>query len=79
MKKGVNKAQGLDLMLKRWNLGHDDLIAFGDGGNDIEMLTHAKYGYAMENGDPKVKAIADYIAPANNEAGVLQVLKGYLE
>ena len=79
MKKGVNKAQGLDLMLKRWNLGHDDLIAFGDGGNDIEMLNHAKYGYAMENGDPKVKAIADYIAPANNEAGVLQVLKGYLE
>ena len=79
MKKGVDKAQGLDLMLKRWNLGHNDLIAFGDGGNDIEMLTHAKYGYAMENGDSKVKDIADYIAPANNEAGVLQVLKGYLE
>ena len=79
MHKDVNKAQGLDLMLKRWNLGHKDLIAFGDGGNDIEMLRHAKISYAMENGAPEVKAIANHSAPTNTESGVLRVLKDYLD
>ena len=80
MKKGVNKAQGLDLMLKRWNLGHDDLIAFGDGGNDESMLKLARYSYAMPNGRPEIKRLARFSVPVdNNHDGVLVVLDKYLQ
>ena len=57
----------------------DDLIAFGDGGNDIPMLDFAKYSYAMANGMDKVKKHAKFIAPANTENGVFRVLQKYLD
>ena len=43
------------------------------------MLELAGISYAMENGDERVKKVADYLAPANTEAGVLQVIEQYLE
>ena len=43
------------------------------------MLELAGISYAMENGDERVKKVADYLAPVNTEAGVLQVLEQYLE
>jgi len=46
---------------------------------DIEMLELAGYSFAMENGEEKVKRMAKYIAPSNDEAGVLQVLEQYLK
>lgn len=78
IKRGVNKAQGLELMLKQWGLTGDDLAAFGDGGNDIEMLKFAKYSYAMDNATPEVKAVARFKAPSNNDSGVLKALEKLL-
>ncbi|WP_075529695.1 Cof-type HAD-IIB family hydrolase [Ligilactobacillus sp. WC1T17] len=78
IKKGVNKAQGLETMLKRWNLTGEDLAAFGDGGNDIEMLRFAKYSYAMANADPEVKKVSQYSTLSNNESGVLKALEELL-
>ena len=78
MINGVNKAQGLTEMLAQWNLTGEDLVAFGDGGNDIEMLKFAKYGYAMENASPEVKEITTLRAPSNNDSGVLRVLEELL-
>lgn len=75
---GVSKGAGLKEMLKNFGLTGEDLIAFGDGENDIPMLDFAKYSYAMENGMPEVKEHAKYIAPKNTENGVLQVLQEYL-
>ncbi len=57
----------------------EDLIAFGDSGNDIQMLDFAKYSYAMENGMEIAKEHARYLAPSNNDNGVLQVLNRYLD
>ena len=54
-------------------------MAFGDSENDLEMLELAGYSFAMENGEEKVKRMAKYIAPSNDEAGVLQVLEQYLK
>ena len=54
-------------------------MACGDSENDLEMLELAGYSLAMENGEEKVKRMAKYIAPSNNEAGVLQVLEQYLK
>jgi hydroxymethylpyrimidine pyrophosphatase-like HAD family hydrolase len=58
------------LLQEKWNVKDDETMAFGDGGNDIEMLKHVKYGFAMENGSHEVKSIANHIAPSNNDSGV---------
>lgn len=76
--QGVNKGAGLKHLLEKMGMTGDDLIAFGDGGNDIDMLKFAKYSYAMANGMDKVKKQAKYIAPANTENGVFKVLQKYL-
>lgn len=76
---GVSKGNGLKQMLNKFGLTGDDLIAFGDGGNDIPMLDLAKYSYAMENGMAEVKNHAKFIAPRNTENGVLRVLQEYLD
>lgn len=76
---GVSKAEGLKELLAKFGLTGDDLIAFGDGGNDIEMLKLAKYSYAMENGMDEVKKVARFVAPKNSENGVFRVLKKYIQ
>ena len=65
--------------MERWKIDADQIMAFGDSENDIEMLELAGYSFAMENGEEKVKRMAKYIAPSNDEAGVLQVLEQYLK
>lgn len=76
--QGINKGEGLKHLLAKLGLNSNDLIAFGDGGNDIDMLDFAKYSYAMANGMDEVKKHAKYIAPSNNEDGVFKVLNKYL-
>lgn len=79
-KPEINKGWALQKLLKQWRLSGDDLIAFGDGGNDISMLKLAKLAYAMPNGSEAVKAVANHDVPVdNNHDGVLKVLAQYLE
>lgn len=77
--KGINKAAGIAEMLKHYDIAQKDLIAFGDGENDIEMLKACGYSYAMANANKKTKAVAKYEAPTNDENGVLKVLAKYLD
>ena len=70
-----HKASGIERLAQRWNVSPQEVIAFGDGGNDIEMLSYAGMGYAMENATDDVKAVADAICPSNDDEGVLQVLE----
>ena len=71
VKHGINKATGLKKLLAYFGLTGEDLIAFGDSGNDIPMLDFAKYSYAMENGMAIAKEHAKYLAPSNNDNGVI--------
>lgn len=75
---GVNKAEGLKKLLQEMEIDPSELIAFGDGMNDVEMLSLAGISYVMENATNEVKKYADHIAPANTENGVLAVLENYL-
>ncbi len=50
-------------------------MSFGDYFNDVEMLEQSYHSYAMANAHPEVKAIARFIAPSNEESGVLQVIQ----
>ena len=79
LQDGIHKAWGLEELLKRWNLKPEQIMAFGDSENDIEMLELAGISYAMENAEEAVKEIATKVAPANSQAGVYQVLENWLE
>ena len=52
-----------------------DVMAFGDGLNDLEMMQAVGFSVAMGNGHPQTKALADYICPSVEEDGVLKGLK----
>ena len=53
------------------------MIAFGDSGNDIEMLRTAGVGVAMGNAEKEAKKVADYVTLTNNENGIAYALKKY--
>ena len=79
LQDGIHKAWGLEELLRRWDLKAEQIMAFGDSENDIEMLELAGISYAMENAEEAVKEIATKVAPANSQAGVYQVLENWLE
>ncbi|HFI0452502.1 TPA: Cof-type HAD-IIB family hydrolase [Streptococcus suis] len=76
--QGIHKAWGLEQVLNRLDIEPEQVMAFGDSDNDIEMLNYVGYSYAMENATDKVKAVAKYLAPSHVEAGVLQVIEEHI-
>lgn len=76
---GVHKANGIKLLQKIWNVKDEEVVTFGDGGNDIEMLKYAGFGYAMANAPENIKKIAKYQAGSNNDSGVLNVIDKILK
>ncbi len=72
--KGIDKAQSLLRLLSKINLTPADLMAFGDGYNDLSMLKLAGVGVAMANAAPEVRADADYVTLSNEEDGVAEAL-----
>ena len=79
LQDGIHKAWGLEELLKRWGLKPEQIMAFGDSENDIEMLELAGISYVMENAEEAVKRVATKVAPANSQAGVYKVLENWLE
>lgn len=60
-KKGISKFQGLLYLCQQLNLKIEDVIAFGDSGNDTEMLTKCGIGIAMGNATKDAKQAADFV------------------
>ncbi len=75
--KGVNKGTGLKALVETLGEDYQETYAFGDGRNDLEMLTYAKYGIAMKEAAPELKAIADYVTNSVKEDGIVQALEYY--
>lgn len=75
--KGIDKAQSLSRLLGNINLTPADMVAFGDGYNDLSMLRLAGMGVAMANAAPEVRAEADYITLSNEEDGVAAALEHF--
>lgn len=74
---GIDKAQSLAVLLKKLNIGREEMIAVGDGYNDLSMIQFAGVGVAMANAQEPVKEIADYITLSNDEDGVAAVVERY--
>ncbi|OAQ08841.1 hydrolase [Ligilactobacillus aviarius] len=71
---GNHKAAALKHLVQRWDITPAQCAAFGDGGNDIEMLRYCNHSYAMANAPAEVKQVAQNICPSNEDDGVLVTL-----
>ncbi|MEU0223350.1 Cof-type HAD-IIB family hydrolase [Streptomyces sp. NPDC006284] len=74
----VSKASTLALCCAERGISHEEVVAFGDMPNDVEMLTWAGQSYAMGNAHPDVIAAASGRTVANNEDGVAVVIERIL-
>ena len=70
MPLGIEKSASLQILLCAKGLTAANLMACGDGWNDLPMLKFAGLGVAMGNAQPEVKAAADYITADNEHDGV---------
>ena len=62
LNKKVNKGTGVELLAKHLNIKQEEIMTFGDAGNDLDMIVYAGMGVAMENAFEEVKKAANLIA-----------------
>lgn len=74
IRKGTNKASGIDAICRHYGFSLEETMAFGDGGNDIAMLRHAGIGVAMGNASDEVKAAADLVTTSVDDDGIAHIL-----
>ena len=72
--KNAHKGNAIRQLAAHLGLDRSQILAFGDGSNDITMLQEAGIGVCMENGLDSVKAIADYITDSCDEDGVAKAI-----
>jgi HAD superfamily hydrolase (TIGR01484 family) len=72
---GVSKASGLQQVVDRLGVDAADVLAIGDGRNDIEMLQWAGRGVAMGQASDDVQAAADHVTASVQEDGVVRELE----
>ncbi|HER2919169.1 Cof-type HAD-IIB family hydrolase [Streptococcus pyogenes] len=75
--QGVSKASALKELVEDLGLTADQVMAIGDAPNDIEMLTYAGLGVAMENASAAIKPLADKVTLTNDMAGVAQAIRQF--
>ncbi|WKA53747.1 Cof-type HAD-IIB family hydrolase [Planococcus shixiaomingii] len=74
VKSGLSKAVGIERVSKSIGIPRENIIAFGDEDNDLEMLDYAGVGVAMGNAIEPLKNIANEITLSNNEDGIAELL-----
>lgn len=74
---GTSKGSGVKLLLDHLGVSSKEIMAIGDGENDMEMLELASLGVALSNGSDKTKAVADVIGVSNDEDGVADAIYRY--
>jgi Cof subfamily protein (haloacid dehalogenase superfamily) len=75
--KGVNKGNAVRLLAERLKIDRNEIIAVGDGCNDIAMLKYAGLGVAMGNAEDRIKRYAKYTTLSNRENGFLKIIKEF--
>jgi Cof subfamily protein (haloacid dehalogenase superfamily) len=78
MAKGVSKLEAIRYILNEWKMEMDDIVAFGDDFNDIDIIKHSGVGVAMGNAVSDLKDVAKYVTKTNDEDGVAFFLEEML-
>lgn len=72
--RGVDKSVGIDKVLAFEHISLDEAMAFGDGGNDVAMLSHVPFGVAMGNACEELKAVARHVTDSVDDDGIAKAL-----
>lgn len=75
MRPGVSKGRAIRMLQQIKGFTPENCMAFGDYLNDLEMLESVSESYAMENAFEGLKRAAKYVAPGNDEDGVMRVIR----
>lgn len=75
--KGIGKDSGIREFCAYFGLRREETMAFGDGENDISMMSEAGISVAMSIADERVKAGADYVTLSSEEAGITMALEHF--
>ncbi len=79
MNFGINKGIAIQQVQKLLGIAPKECAAFGDYLNDLEMMSSVYYSYAMENAHPKIKEVANFLAPSNKEHGVMRMIQAMID
>ncbi len=71
----ASKGNAVKKLAKQLDIKQEEIMSFGDNGNDLSMIEYAGCGVAMGNAIPEVKAAADFQTRSNNESGVAYAIK----
>ena len=77
MATGIDKARSMERLAKHMEIDRKQIIAFGDGYNDLTMIEYAGVGIAMGNAVDELKKKADGITASNDEDGIALALEEY--
>lgn len=75
---GIEKSNSLDKLISSIGIDRSEVIAVGDGYNDIGLIRYAGLGVAMANASIEVQEAADYITWSNQEDGVAHVVEKFI-
>ena len=78
VKKGIKKSEAIKVVMEKYDIKKEEVMAIGDGENDIEMLDFAGLGIAMENASDFVKEFANDVTTSNNHDGVANAIEKYV-
>jgi Cof subfamily protein (haloacid dehalogenase superfamily) len=78
IKAGVSKATGLEVIAKDLGVDRENIVAFGDEDNDLEMIQYAGIGVAMGNAIAELKSVANHITDTNDNDGIALFLEKLL-
>jgi Cof subfamily protein (haloacid dehalogenase superfamily) len=76
---GTSKGSGILYVAGRLGVDTADVVAFGDGENDVELLEEAGFGVAVEGAHERLLAVADWTCPGPETDGVARVIDAYLD
>ncbi len=79
MSSNVSKISAIEVLCVKYGIQRSEVIAIGDNYNDISMIEFAGLGIAMGNAPDEVKQYADAITLSNDEDGVAEAIKKYIQ
>lgn len=72
---GVDKVEALEHLCRAWDLKPENVLALGDGANDVEMLKWAGRSVAMGDGNQTAQQVADFVTTPGNPEPVVEGLR----
>ncbi len=76
--KSASKAIAMERLGAHFGIAKEEMIAIGDGANDLSMIEYAGLGIAMGNAPDNIKKKADYVTVSNDENGVARIIHEFI-